>query len=337
MVDRLGRTIDYMRISVTDRCNFRCRYCMPPGGAPCVRTGDAPLEYGEILQIVRAALELGICHFRVTGGEPFVRPGLTGFLREIKELPGVETLSVTTNGSLLEGRLEELREIGIYSLNISLDTLDPDRFEWLTGKRELEQVLAAIRQAAEMGFPHLKINCVPLEGWNEDELCGLAALAREYPLDVRFIELMPLGAGTGWRRVPQSRVEERLEEQYGPLLAEKEETQEGRGPAVYCRPAGFQGKIGFISAISHEFCESCSRIRLLSDGTLKPCLNGPGRVKLGEMIRRGAGTEELKEAMRAVIFEKPGRHGFEEIKGIAAGEEWACGGEEGCFMSSIGG
>ena len=180
--------------------------------------------------------------FQSHGRRALCKTGPDGFLREIKELPGVETLSVTTNGSLLEGRLEELREIGIYSLNISLDTLDPDRFEWLTGKRELEQVLAAIRQAAGMGFPHLKINCVPLEGWNEDELCGLAALAREYPLDVRFIELMPLGAGTGWRRVPQSRVEERLEEQYGPLLAEKEETREGRGPAGLLPACRLSGK-----------------------------------------------------------------------------------------------
>ena len=347
MLDSFGRKIDYMRISVTDRCNFRCSYCLPPQGASWMAPEEI-LEYREILEIVRAAIRLGIRHFRVTGGEPFVRPGIMGFLEELSALPGAESVSVTTNGSRLEARLEELKRMGIRGINVSLDTLDGERFLRLTGQDELKRVLSAIRRAARLGFDRLKINCVPMREVNRGELAELAALAREYPLDVRFIELMPVGCGLEGQRIPQEETIRILEERYGPIKWEDEEEpgqapcrkRRGQGPAVYGHLEGFLGDVGFISAMSHEFCSTCSRIRLLADGGLKPCLNAPCGANLRDLLRAGASGEELEQALAAVIWKKPARHGFEQNrpggakegtrkeKGRSAGRE---------FMASIGG
>lgn len=342
MLDGFGRKIDYMRISVTDRCNFRCSYCLPPQGA-CRMAPEEILEYREIMEIARAALRLGICHFRVTGGEPFVRPGILGFLEELSALPGVETVSVTTNGSLLKEHLEELKKMGIRGINVSLDTLNRERFVRLTGQDKLECVLAAIRRAAELGFDRLKINCVPMRGVNRGELAELAALAREYPLDVRFIELMPVGCGLEGKMIPQEETVRILEDCYGPIKWENEEGScrelrrktRGRGPAVYGHLEGFLGDVGFISAMSHEFCGSCSRIRLLADGGVKPCLNAPCGANLRDLLRDGASGEELERALAAVIWEKPARHGFEHNQPGRAKEDGRS--AEGGFMAFIGG
>lgn len=307
MLDKLGREINYMRISVTDRCNFRCRYCMPPEGTDW-KEREEILRYEEILEIVRAAVRLGITHFRVTGGEPFARRGVMGFLRELAALPGVEAVSVTTNGSLLGAHLEELKEMGINGINVSLDTLDREQFFRLTGKDELDAVVKAIERAAAMGFDHLKVNCVPMRGVNEEDLCDLAALARDKKLDVRFIELMPVGCGREFQMIPQDEVLERLERRYGPIAWEREGEGYGRGPAVYGRLNGFRGAVGFISAMSRHFCSRCSRIRLLSDGGVKGCLYYPAQVNLREFFRGGASGEELERALARVIWEKPAGH-----------------------------
>lgn len=309
MKDRLGREIDYMRISVTDRCNFRCAYCMPPEGAAFMENCEL-LRFEEILEIARAAAELGIRRIRVTGGEPFVRRGLLDFLEKLVQVPGIGEVAVTTNGSMLEKNLPRLKQTGIRGLNISLDTMDRQRFQMITGRDELPAVLRGIRQAASMGFARVKVNCVPMRGVNEEELCQVAALARDYAVDVRFIELMPLGLGQNFAMISQAEVVRRLEDTYGPVLFQ--DFVRGGGPAVYGHIAGFLGDIGFISAISHEFCSGCSRIRLLADGSLRACLNYESGTNLRELLRSGADREALKEVIRRVILSKPERHGFDD-------------------------
>lgn len=325
MKDFYGRTIDYMRISVTDRCNFRCIYCMPPEGTRLMAHSQI-LTYEEILRIAALAAKLGIRKLRVTGGELFVRKGILDFLEKLVKLPGIETVAVTTNGSRLKEQLSRLRQIGIRGINISLDTMNRDRFFQITGRDELPEVLEAIRQAVDMDFCRIKLNCVPMRGINEADLVELAGLAREMDIDVRFIELMPLGLGSQMQMISQDELLRSLEASYGSLVFENRDRTEqyGNGPAVYGRFPGFAGRIGFISPMSHEFCSSCSRLRLLADGGLKACLNQESGKSLRDLIRSGASDEELTEAMRGVIRNKPLRHGFET-------------GAECRYMSSIGG
>ncbi|MDD2957024.1 MAG: GTP 3',8-cyclase MoaA [Lachnospiraceae bacterium] len=321
MKDRLGRTIDYMRISVTDRCNFRCAYCMPAEGVELLGHEEI-LRFEEMLTVVRAAAGLGISKIRVTGGELFVRRKVMDFLKELTRIPGIGMVSVTTNGSLLLEHLEELKQAGIGGINISLDTMEPGRFRQLTGRDELDHVLAAVKRAAEMNFARVKINCVPMKNYNEKDLVPITALARDYPVDVRFIELMPMGLGRRFQMVSQERVMELLEQEYGKLEPDTREKERagqaetvkmncGNGPAVYYRLPGFTGSIGFISALSHEFCGSCNRIRLLADGSLKACLNYGSTVNVRDLLRSGADEAEIREVLQKVIWEKPARHGFE--------------------------
>lgn len=326
MKDQFGREIDYMRISVTDRCNFRCRYCMPPEGVEAVGH-DEILRFEEMLEIAGIAAELGIRKLRVTGGEPFVRRGILEFLEKLVQVPGIDEVSVTTNGSMLEEYLPELKRIGIRGINISLDAMDRQRFKEITGRDELFAVLRGIRQASALNFPRVKVNCVPMRGVNEADLQEIAGLARDYPVDVRFIELMPLGMGRDLRMIPQAEVVQRLEAAYGsfhfyhkgisagentsfPAALQECGRSRGGGPAVYGHFSGFQGDVGFISALSHEFCSSCSRIRLLADGGLKACLNYESRINLRDLLRSGIPREEIKEIIAQAIRDKPARHGF---------------------------
>lgn len=309
MKDRLGRTIEYMRVSVTDRCNLRCIYCMPENGVDCVRHEDI-LTFDEIVRICRIGTELGISRIKLTGGEPLVRRGLCDLLGMIKEIPGIEQVTLTTNGTLLRDKINELVSYGLDGVNISLDTLDPVRYKKLTRGGDLNCVLEALEGA--LGFPELRvrINCVPMPDTQPAELTELAVLARKYKTDVRFIELMPIGSGKKFHFVNGIDVYHILEEEFG--RATQCHGKYGNGPAVYVRFSGFKGKIGFIDAVSHKFCDTCNRVRLTSEGYLKSCLQYETGVDLRNFLRRGASDAEIKKAMRSAVYNKPAGHRFSE-------------------------
>ena len=310
MIDTLGRRIDYLRISITDRCNMRCRYCMPDG-ISAVGHGDV-LRYEEIVEICRAALRVGITKFKVTGGEPFVRKGAVGFIRELRRLPGVESVTVTTNGWLLPQVLPELRRIGIDGVNISLDSLDRAQYQAITGVDALPEVLQAVRQCAASGLP-TKINAVLMAGTKE-QIAPLARLAEELPVDVRFIELMPMGCGAyqqGYSADEALAVLRGVYPDLAPLSVRR-----GNGPAAYYASRQLKGYIGMIAANSHVFCRQCNRLRLTSTGFLKPCLCYDDGVDLRAAVRSGQGESLLAQAIEQAILRKPARHCFDEAKAV---------------------
>ena len=308
MLDKNGREIDYMRISVTDRCNLRCIYCMPENGV-CHMQHEQILSYEEILRVIRIMAGLGIKYLRLTGGEPMVRKGCLDLAKRLKGTEGIESISMTTNGILLKDRVHEVKQAGISSLNISIDALDPAVYEGLTRGGDLSQVLCVLRQALDEGL-NVKINTVPVRGINEEELTAIARLAREEPIHVRFIELMPVGCGGQIERISSAEVMEKLEAVFGKPAEDKE--LHGYGPAHYVKYPGFKGSIGFISAVSHEFCENCNRVRLTADGQLKLCLNHTKGLDLREMLRNGRDDKEILEAVGRAIADKPVRHAFYE-------------------------
>ena len=305
--DRYGRVISYLRISVTDRCNLRCRYCMPDGIERIPM--EELLTYEEIAFVCAQAVSLGINSFRITGGEPLVRKGCTALVSMIRQIPGVRRVAMTTNGILLGEHLDKLLDAGLDAVNISLDTLDREQYKAITGADELDRVLASIRQAA--GKLQVKINCVIQKGINEDAPLNLVALARDLAVDVRFIELMPIGAGRDLVTVPNASVLAMIEEQHGKMAGDPE--TRGNGPAVYFHPDGFTGRIGFISAVHGKFCGECNRLRLTSTGELKPCLCYADTVPLREILRDGlAGKEErIRTKIREAAALKPKAHCFE--------------------------
>ena len=303
MVDKYGRKIEYMRVSITDRCDLRCRYCMPEG---CEKVSMSQiLTYEEIVRICKASSELGISRIKITGGEPFVRLGCTDLIKEIKALDGIEEVTVTTNGQTLERYIGELKNIGIDGINISLDTLDPERFEYITGRGKLDKTLKAVELAAESGIK-TKINTLLQKDFNEDELSDIASLAFRYGIDVRFIEMMPVGAADAGAGLSNPEVLRSLKEIWPDL--EPDESIHGNGPAVYYKRPGVQGSIGMISAMHGKFCRYCNRVRLTSQGQLKPCLSYDTGTDLMPFLK---GTDdELKEAIRKAIYEKPEAHCF---------------------------
>lgn len=311
MKDSYGRTINYMRISITDRCNLRCRYCMPEG------TRWLPMEEiltcEEITGICREAVGLGITRFKITGGEPLMRKGCADLVRLIKDIPGTEQVTMTTNGVLLERQLDPLLAAGLNGVNISLDTLDRKRYQRITGFDELPRVLRSIEAAAGTGIP-VKINAVLQKGINDGEWQRLAELAGEYPLDVRFIELMPIGYGAAGAGVDNRELLEWMRERYGRGV-EPDERVHGNGPAVYYKIPGFRGSIGLISAIHGKFCGSCNRLRLTSTGELKPCLCFGESVSVRDAVRCG-GPEDIRRCLLEAVEKKPGMHEFEDADGI---------------------
>ena len=310
MLDDCGRRIDYLRISITDRCNLRCVYCMPDGGVSTLRHSDIR-TYEEILRLTGLLTRLGVRHLRVTGGEPMARRGCLDLVRRLHGLHGVETIAMTTNALLLRGRVAEAREAGLDALNISLDTLDPATYAAMTRGGRVEDVFSVIDDAVSLGM-RVKVNAVPVRGMNDHQLAALAALARDREIHVRFIELMPVGCGAGLSPVPSDEVLARMEAAFGPLAPDT--ARHGFGPARYVRPEGFAGSIGVISPMSHEFCDTCNRVRLTADGYLKLCLNHQAGLDVRALLREGADDAALLEALRAAIARKPSRHGFlEEI------------------------
>lgn len=308
MKDQYGRQINYMRVSVTDRCNLRCIYCMPEGGIEQVSHQDI-LTYDEIVRIVRAAAAAGITRIKLTGGEPLVRKNLAGLVEALRAVPGIEEVTVTTNGILLKEQIGKLAKAGISAVNISVDSLDPDMYASIARKDALAAVLEGMEAAVSCPGLKVKINCVPLKGLNEEEWVRLAQIARERPIDVRFIEMMPMGLGRDFQGSSQKEVLERLRETFGP--EQYLDGNFGNGPATYVHFNGFAGKIGFISALSHKFCSECNRIRMTAEGFLKPCLQYASGEDLREMIRNGASEEELIRAINRTIYYKPACHHFE--------------------------
>lgn len=307
MLDRYGRVINYLRISVTDRCNLRCCYCMPEGVQDVGMKNI--LTFEEIWEIVRTGVSLGITHIRITGGEPLVRKGCVDLIRGIREIPGVETITMTTNGVLLGNYGKQLKEAGVDGVNISLDTLDPEEFYKITGKRELQEVLAGIRAAKTAGLP-VKLNAV-----NRKELdpIPLVRYAQEENLPLRFIEMMPVGYGKKYVGRSNEELRETLEAVCGKAecMTNREElSRMGSGPAVYYQFTDLKVPVGFISAIHGKFCDTCNRIRLTAEGYLKLCLCYDEGEDLRRVLREGE-KENLRTIMEQTISRKPAAHCFE--------------------------
>lgn len=309
MIDRLGRKIDYLRISVTDRCNLRCIYCMPEKGVKLVER-SLLLREEEILRIVSVMAELGIRKIKLTGGEPLLYCRLPELIAEIKAISGIEKVTVTTNGILLKEQMEGLAEAGTDGINVSLDTLDRECFRRISRRDLLDKALDGVREVLRYPGISLKINCVPL-GAADQDVCAVARLARENPVHVRFIEMMPIGYGAEFPGMTEEPLKNILEERFGRLVP-YQGAPLGNGPCKYYEAEGFAGKIGFISAVSHKFCGECNRIRLTSQGYLKTCLQYTAGRDLREIIRNGCTDEELKDVIRAALNEKPDGHHFLE-------------------------
>ena len=304
MVDQYGRTINYMRISVTDRCNLRCIYCMPPEGVESIPHNEI-LSYDEILQVVKAASSIGINRIKITGGEPLVRKNITELICRIKQIKGIETVSLTTNGVLFDRYAEKLAEAGLDSVNFSLDCLDAAAYYTITRVDAFEKVMQAIELALKMGM-QTKVNCVPVFSYNDAGLTTMAGLAKKYPMDVRFIELMPIGQGRQFVPVKNRDVFRRLIQEFG--QPRPSSFIHGNGPARYYDFPDFKGSIGLISANTDEFCGACNRVRLTSDGNLKLCLCNQRSLDLKLLLRGGISEKQLTEIMEFAIASKPLRH-----------------------------
>ena len=321
MKDQFDRTIDYMRISITDRCNLRCRYCMPEG---CDKVSmDQILTYEEIERICRIAAGLGIRKIRLTGGEPLVRLGCADLVKSLKQTDGIDTVTLTTNGQNLQRYMDDLKAAGIDGINISLDTLDEGRFSYITGGGCLEKTLQAVDLSLAAGVP-TKVNSLLQKGFNEDEVFRLARFAFRKGILLRFIELMPIGIADPAQGISNEQVLDLLMKKWPDLV--QDSLRHGNGPAVYYRRPGIPGGIGLISAIHNRFCAACNRIRLTSQGQIKPCLCYDGGVDLKPYLKRP--DQELEAALKKAILGKPMEHCFTSER---------FGSEEHRLMSQIGG
>lgn len=307
LIDGFNRPITYLRISVTDKCNLRCIYCMPEGGLPWLQR-EQILSYEEIVRIVQAAASLGVRTIRLTGGEPLVRRNLSRLVRAVASVPGIDDIALSTNGLLLEAQLDELVAAGLRRINLSLDTLRADRFYEIARREGLDAVLRAIDAALEAGLSPLKINCVVMRGKNDDELLDFAQLTQRRPIFVRFIEVMPVHENLGLQRdayVSSDEILERIRAigELQPVCGPA-----GNGPARYFSFPGAAGAVGVISPLSHDYCERCNRVRLTADGRLRLCLFGDHALDLRSALRTGTTTDELASLLRSAMLIKPERH-----------------------------
>ena len=311
MFDRYQREIHYLRLSVTDLCNLRCRYCMPDGVEKLER--EAVLTYEEFLRLAALFARCGIDTVRVTGGEPLVRKNVAQLVARLKATPGIRRVTLTTNAVLLEEQLPALLDAGLDSVNISLDTLRPEVFRQITARDDFAAVQAGLQAALQSGLP-VKLNCVPQAGVNEGELEALAALAKDNAMQVRFIEMMPIGYGAAMPCISGPELRARFARRW-PELAPLSAAQEhalGDGPAVDYTVPGWQGSIGFIAAVHGKFCASCNRVRLTSQGFLRPCLASETGCDLRALLRSGADDAQLLAAIRETIWAKPREHHFND-------------------------
>ena len=298
MIDRLGRDITYLRISVTDKCNLRCRYCMPEEGV-CKKNHEDMLTEDEIIQAVEAAAALGIRKIRITGGEPLIKKNIVSICRRTAAVEGINEVCLTTNGILLPQLAKDLKAAGVKRINLSLDTLDPEKYTHITRIGKLENFQAGLEAAFEAGFEKIKVNAVLIGGFNEDEIIPLANLTKEYPLDMRFIELMPILNSDEFGEtayVPYSRVLEKLPEAVP--------VEPDGGVAKLYRLPNAKGNIGLISPINAHFCGECNRLRLTQDGKLKPCLHAADEYSI-----KGLDFDSMKAVMEQAIWNKPAWHG----------------------------
>lgn len=304
MQDSLGREISYMRLSVTDRCNCRCVYCMPEEGVEKRAHSDL-LSFEELAEIVRAATQLGVHKVRITGGEPLARRGVENLVKLVTGIDGIDEIAMTTNATLLADKAEVLRAAGLTRLNISLDTLCAEHYRTITRVGELEDALAGLDAARSAGFTGTKINCVLMGGINDDEIADFVELTHDEPYEVRFIELMPMGECATWPA-------ERFVAADEVLAAVPEFKACGTsGVAELYQVSGYAGRVGLIRAVSHRFCERCDRIRVTADGKLKPCLHSASEIDL-----RGLVGEELVAALKQGVMAKPAHHNLNP--GVAA-------------------
>ena len=298
MIDRLGRNITYLRISVTDKCNLRCRYCMPEDGV-CKKEHTEMMTEDEIITAVEAAASLGITKIRITGGEPLVKKNIVSICRRVAAVAGIKEVCLTTNGILLPELARPLKEAGVKRLNVSLDTLDADKYAYITRIGRLEHFLAGLDAAFEAGFEKIKINAVLIGGFNDNEIRQLADLTKQYPVDMRFIEMMPMydsGDFDAQAFIPYTKVLDYLPEA---VSAERD-----GGVAKLYRLPGAKGNIGLISPISAHFCGDCNRIRLTADGKIKPCLHASDEYSL-----KGLDFDGMKQVLEEAIWNKPAWHG----------------------------
>ena len=296
MKDVFGRTVDYLRISLTDKCNLRCRYCIPKEGVALVPHKEI-LTFEEIETVARVMAGLGLKKIRLTGGEPLVRRDAEKLVAALAKIPGIEELCLTTNGLLFCERAEALKAAGIDRVNFSLDSVDDETFFKITGSRGADKVLQAVQRALDLGFV-VKINCVACE-WNKDELCKIALLAKEWPIDARFIELMPIGCARGMTGLSCDFVLRALEEAFGKA---QECPAAPRSPARLYQFKGFKGRIGLITPVTRAFCDSCGRLRLTSDGMLKPCLCDDSLFDIKKILRSAKSQEQINRALQEEIF-----------------------------------
>ena len=307
LLDPYRRKINYLRISVTDRCNLRCRYCMPEEGIPIMRHDDL-LRYEEILRIVRVFAAEGISKVRLTGGEPLVRKGIDGFIAQLSGIPQIKDLSLTTNGILLREFAHGLKQAGLKRLNISLDSLRQERFCQITRRDEYEKVWAGIVEALSAGFSPIKLNMVAIRGVNDDEIEDFARLTLHLPLTVRYIEYMPSGNGEEWNEsaiLTLTEIRSRLDK-VGKLIPVP--VDQWDGPAMRFRFEGAQGEIGLIGAVSSHFCSECNRLRLTPDGKIRTCLFSDEEIDVKEILRRGGSDRDLRERLLVALKTKPERH-----------------------------
>ena len=306
LIDNCNRHLNYLRISITDRCNLQCRYCEPQDLIPKLSHADI-LSYEEILRVVRIATRLGISKVRVTGGEPLVRKGVYGFLSELTGVAGLKDVSLTTNGVLLKDNLAKIQAAGISRINISLDTLNPLKYCEITGYDEFSRVWQGIEKAHQMGFYPIKLNIVALKGINEDELAEMARLSFQYPFHIRFIEYMPIGRSDfgpdSLLLAPE--IKSRISN-LGKLAAVQENDHDG--PARRYKFENAIGEIGFIPALSQHFCNRCNRLRLTASGQLRPCLLSDQQEDLKEVIRKGGSDRQVADVFTKAVRHKPSDH-----------------------------
>jgi cyclic pyranopterin phosphate synthase len=308
-LDRFGRNIHYLRVSLTDKCNLRCVYCMAEDMV--FRPNDELMQDGELLTLMRLFAELGFDKYRLTGGEPTIRQNVVELVREMAHIPGVRSLSMTTNGVLLTKLARPLAEAGLERVNISLDTLDPQKFKRITRWGSLADVWNGILASEEAGLTPIKLNAVVVRGFNDDDVAGLARLTLDHPWQVRYIEMMPFGDVADFAQkqvVTEAEIRERIEREFGPL----ELLDNGKldGEARLYRIPGALGTLGLISSVTQPFCASCTRARLTADGVLRLCLLRDKEVNLLQPLRQGATLDDLKQIIRDGIWNKPWGHGL---------------------------
>ncbi|MFH1490581.1 MAG: GTP 3',8-cyclase MoaA [Pseudomonadota bacterium] len=310
-LEKSPRVINYLRLSITDRCNLRCMYCMPEEGID-FQPHNEILSYEEILRFIRAAVVVGIRKVRLTGGEPLVRKGFIGFLKQLAEIGGLNEITITTNGVLLKDYAAEIKKCGISRINVSLDSLRPERFRRITGRDHFARVLEGIQEAERLGFDPIKINVVAMRGINDDEILDFARLSLQKPYHIRFIEFMPVGKNNGWsseKFISEGEIRERIK-----VLGTLRHIGNDRmdGPAQRYLIKGGKGEIGLIGALSNHFCESCNRLRLTAEGHLRSCLFSDQEIDVKPTLREGKGDEDLLILIKEAIEFKPKNHGLME-------------------------